>query len=267
MNLLQKIISCVLVFSLCRPPLKAQESSVFKAHNVYIIIHGTWSCGTSWANAGGDFFDALEKNAPEGSAILPYTWSGSVDHASREHAAKGLVKLIKSYPPKTNIHIIAHSHGANVATVAAQILAKDPNNHHFITDFYALGAPVNMSSYSPAMDVIGSLYNLFSFEDFVQPVFGFFERIYPEHPRIANFRIFLNGKEPGHSELHDPLVGQLIPHLPAFLYANKCPLSAPGIIYLTQNSLPVYKTDTDRERLLQRDKQMIQLLATSLAPQ
>ena len=27
-----------------------------------------------------------------------------------------------------------------------------------------------------------------------------------KHPRIANLRLFLNGKEPGHSELHDPLL-------------------------------------------------------------
>ncbi|PKN03820.1 hypothetical protein CVU75_00165 [Candidatus Dependentiae bacterium HGW-Dependentiae-1] len=241
--------------------------TAIKAHDVYIIIHGTWSCGTAWANSGGDFFDALEKNAPTESNILPYTWSGSTDNASREHAARGLVKLIKSYPPKTNIHLIAHSHGANVGIVASQMLAKEKDNHHFIADFYAMGAPVHMSSYAPAMNVIAYFYNLFSFEDFVQPVFGFFERIYPEHPRIANLRVFLNGKQPGHSELHDPLVGQLIPHLPAFLHANKCTLSAPGIIYLTTDAAPTYKADTDRERLLQRDKQMIQLLATSLSPQ
>ncbi len=237
------------------------------AHDVYIIIHGTWSCGISWANSGGDFFDALEKSAPTGSHILPYTWSGNTDHASREHAAKGLVKLIKSYPPQTTINIIAHSHGANVATVTSQMLAKDPNNQHTITNFYALGAPVSTTSYAPAMQVIQNMYNIFSFEDFVQPVFGFFERIYPEHEHIANIRIFINGKEPGHSELHDPLVGQLLPHLPAFLRAQKADLRTPALIYLAKNTVPKYEIDRDRERLLQRDRQIIQLLAMSMTHQ
>lgn len=237
------------------------------AHDVYIIVHGTWSCGISWANSGGDFFDALEKSAPEGSHILPYTWSGNVDHVSREHAAKGLVKLIKSYPAKTNINLIAHSHGANVATVASQMLAKDLNNHHSIANFYALGAPVNVSSYAPAMNVIKNFYNLFSFEDFVQPVFGFFERTYPEHEHTANIRIFINGKEPGHSELHDPLVAQLLPHLPAFLQAQEQKMQTPSIIYVEKDAVPKYQIDRDRKRLLQRDKQIIQLLATSMAPQ
>jgi hypothetical protein len=268
-------VCAVLCVSLFWPTLSARPSRKIQTPTqeiqptpaVYIIIHGTWSCGIEWANAGGDFFDALEKSAPAGSSILPYTWNGNNDYVSRQQAATGLVKLIKSYPPKTTINIIAHSHGANVGILASQTLAKDPNNHHRIVCFYALGVPVNVSSYAPAMQAIDTFYNFFSFEDFVQPVFGFFERIYPEHERIANIRLFIHGKEPGHSDLHDPLVGQLLPHLSNFMQAHTNDLRIPTILYLEKDKIPVFKVDTDRDRLLLRDKQIIRLLATSMAPQ
>ena len=58
-----------------------------------------------------------------------------------------------------------------------------------------------MSNYLPNMKVIQYLYNLFSFEDLIQTVLGLSVREFPEHKRIANLRVIINGKEPDHAGL------------------------------------------------------------------
>ena len=71
----------------------------------------------------------------------------------------------------------------------------------------------------PDMDVINILFNLYSKGDIVQPVFGFYSRLFPEHDRIANFRVTIEdsgifGDDPSHSEMHDPIVAQWILDIP-----------------------------------------------------
>lgn len=225
---------------------------------IFIVVHGTWGTTSTWNIPGGDFFDLLEQNARRlGHKAITYTWSGYLDQAHRVAAGKGLAKLIRSYPSKTEFYIIAHSHGSNVAILASQELAKQEKNRHRIKIIYALATPVDRKLYMPDMGIIDYFYNLFSLKDVVQPVLGFFHRTYPTHERIANIRIMINGIEPDHCDIHDPVMARWIPHLHEMLINNECsPVFAfhtPGIIDFYDSEKPRYTLDIEREALLEKD--------------
>ncbi len=233
------------------------------SHSVFILIHGTWAFKEPWHMPGGVFFDELEYYAHFFNIkIVPYRWEGANNHKTRVHAAKGLVKLIQSYPKDIQICIVAHSHGTNVGIIASQLLVQDEVNKHHIEVFYALGTPIN-SDYQPDMHIINYFYNLFSFEDFVQPVLGIFKRCYNTHERIANICITINGKEPGHCELHDPVVAQWLPGLHESLMNKKIDLIHPGIIHFYSNREPKYEIDKNREELIEQDLELSKLILLS----
>jgi len=232
------------------------------AESVFIIIHGTWGLESNWYMPGGDFFDTLESIVcVKDSAVVPFCWSGGCGHESRLKAAHNLVKLIKTYDPSIAIYIIAHSHGGNVGTLASQILSCDKCNKHKIRGLYTLGTPI-MSNYLPNMDVILYVYNLFSLEDLVQPVLGISLREFPHHKRIANLRVFIDGKEPGHVSLHDKAVAQWLPFIhrkfKQFLWQHDIynTIAEPSIIYFDYTKAPEFVRDTERETLLARDRQL-----------
>lgn len=226
---------------------------------VFIVIHGTWASASSWSTPGDTFFDVLEKHAlQKGHRTITYTWSGVLDETHRASAGKALAKLIRSYPAKTEFYIVAHSHGGNVAVVASQELAKYEKNNHRIKVLYSLATPIDPNLYMPDMDIIESMYNFFSLNDAVQPVLGFFQRTYPSHERIANIRVYINGKEPDHSSIHHPAIARWIPKLHDMLMNLECsPIFAfkmPGIIEFSDSSKPLYTMDIEREALLKKDR-------------
>lgn len=232
-------------------------------HSYYIIIHGTWSRPFSWHMPGGSFYDTLASVTPLGTVSF-FLWSGDNKHESRVHAAKELVEFIqRHYPEDACINIIAHSHGSNVGILASQMMAQQQSNKHRISSFYALGTPTNAQSYMPNMRIIGYFYNLFSFNDLVQPVFGMFSREYPAHERIANLFITIDGKEPRHSELHHPLVAQWIPSIHEDLAGQRLSgfdafdFKKPGIIHFKTNELPRYEIDEKRESKRERDQMIL----------
>lgn len=216
------------------------------AHDgIFIVIHGTWAIESSWWKPGGKFFDALEQAAQSiNKKVIPFTWNGKLDHESRITAATMLLHIIQSYPQDMKIYIIGHSHGSNVGILASQMLGNAHNNPK-IEAFYALGTPVNPASYMPNMNVINRFYNLYSFEDKVQPVLGFYERTYPHHPRIANIRVFVECKEPSHKELLTTMIASWLPKMHEDLAKEKIgnfhhfDFSSPGVIYFSAG-IPFY---------------------------
>jgi len=234
---------------------------------VFIVIHGTWATQERWYMPGGDFFDALEKNAQQQQAtVIPYRWSGMNNYKDRIYAAKGLVQLIQRCSPDTTICLVSHSHGGNVGIIASQLLACIPGNTNHIHFFYALGTPVSRKNYQPNMDVITYFYNLFSFEDLIQPVLGFFEREYTQHERIANIRITINDREPDHAQLHDPLVAQWIPQLHAMVTSFQTfDFKIPGIIHFANNKKPIYIPDKVRKHLIERDQLLNKMILSTFA--
>jgi len=252
----------LIIFSIFVFPIQAQS--------VFIIIHGTWGADATWYVPKGDFFDALEQTVhKKNSSVVSFRWSGGAGHEARVQAARNLVKLIKTYHSSVAIYIIGHSHGGNVATLASHMLEEDEDNKHHIRALFTLGTPV-MSNYLPNMNVIHYLYNLFSFEDLIQTVLGVSGREYPEHRRIANLRIFIDGKEPNHSGLHHALVGKWLPylhrhfkqHLQDHGIAGR--ISEPSIVYFYHDKAPEYIFDVNRTELLERDRQLSLLILDSL---
>ncbi len=263
MHIIKKIRTIFFVFFLSM----AVET---KAQSVFILIHGTWGADCSWYTPSGDFFDALEDTVCEkNSVVVPFRWSGGCGHDSRVKAAHVLIKLIKTYDPSTAIFVIAHSHGGNVVTLASHLLAQEEDNKHRIRALFALGTPV-MSNYLPNMKVIQYVYNLFSFEDIIQTVLGISVREFPEHKRIANLRVVINGKEPDHAGLHHPLVGKWIAyihqHFKQYLEGKDVidHISEPSVVYFDDNKAPEYEQDMYRNDLLERDRQLSVLILNSL---
>jgi hypothetical protein len=246
------------------------SACVLQAQSVFILIHGTWGADCSWYVPKGDFFDALEQTVcKKNSAVVSFRWSGGAGHDARIKAAHNLAKLIKTYDSKVAIYIVAHSHGGNVATLASNILGQEEDNKHYIRALFTLGTPI-MSNYLPNMTVIHYIYNLFSFEDLIQTVLGISLREYPEHKRIANLRVFINGKEPNHAGLHHALVGKWLPYLHRHFRQHLLDqgitdhISEPSIVYFANDMTPEYEFDVNRAELLERDRQLSVLILDSL---
>lgn len=230
------------------------------ANEVVFIVHGTWAkkrtFSESWFKPGGYFFDTVEKEAQKHNAhVVPFLWSGENNHQARVSAGRTFAKLIQSYPRDTYFTIIAHSHGVNVVFLAAQELAQDKKNSYHIHVLYALGAPIHNKQYQPDMSVIDYCYNFYSYEDFIQPVFGLFEREINTHCRIANIRITIEEKDPGHCELHHSNVAKWI----YYIHDMLCPtdffeFTDPGVIHFYKNKPPVYLKDQIRNELREIDK-------------
>ncbi|HLC06664.1 MAG TPA: alpha/beta hydrolase [Candidatus Babeliales bacterium] len=261
MRTIKKIIS---IFCIISTVFVAQAQSVF------ILIHGTWGADCSWYVPKGDFFDALEETVcKKNSAVVSFRWSGGAGHDARVKAAQSLVKLIRTYHPSVAIYLVAHSHGGNVATLASHMLTQEEDNKHHIRALFTLGTPI-MSNYFPNMNTIHYLYNLFSFEDIIQTVFGVSLREYPEHKRIANLRVYINGKEPDHAGLHHTLIGKWLPYLHQHFKQHLQDqgivgyISEPSIVYFASDKAPEYVFDVNRTALLERDRQLSVLILDSL---
>lgn len=249
------------------------QSAMISSLHVCVVVHGTWAAQETWWRPGGDFFQALYKDATYFcDDVVAFPWSGKNTIQARREAAVRLAKVIEQYDQVT---IVAHSHGATVGILASHYLARDfaiyqQKNRFKITKFYALGVPVDMYDGLPEMNVIEQFYNIFSFNDVVQPVFGFFERTFTAHERIANLAITINDKEPTHSELHSPLVARDLLKIADYFFDyavhgfEHFVYLRPGIVNFYDTDLPHYAYDQDREYLLECDKDMTELLLYAL---
>lgn len=223
---------------------------------LYIIIPGTWGAESEWALPGGDFYETLHAALPNDAALITFSWSGKNKHASRIIAAQNLAQLIHSYPPETEITIIAHSHGGNVGILASQMLQPDQR----ITCFYSLGTPVDQEEYSPALHAIDNFYHLFSFSDFVQPVGGLYERVFDTAMHITNIAVTINGVEPNHTQLHAACIAQWLPDLHYYLSLHEVQvtLHVPFIMVdFTMHSIPEYCISGYADAMLAQDAQLI----------
>ena len=239
-----------------------------------IIVHGTWASKESWYQPGGDFFESVLSSSEKYDIdeVVSFTWSGKNNQRDRQSAGIALSQTIQEYDYVT---IIAHSHGATVGILASQDLQKNwiacgNKTGYKNKKFYSLGVPVNQYDCFPNMNVIGRFYNLFSFEDVVQPVFGIFGRTFFLHDRVANLSVVIDGIEPGHSGTHNQVVGRDIlsidegfakkgrEKMDPFSFQN------PGKVLFFKDQLPEYQRDYRREELIARDKKLMRLLLDAI---
>ncbi|MCB0482719.1 MAG: hypothetical protein KDC83_14920 [Flavobacteriales bacterium] len=86
------------------------------------FMHGTWGANKSFSPA----LKSKVASAFGNTATYTPGWSGINTDAARQEAAAQLVEFIKGHRnPGEAITIMGHSHGGNVAIIAAQILAQD----------------------------------------------------------------------------------------------------------------------------------------------
>lgn len=219
----------------------------FQPGELFIVVPGTWAIKAKWYTLGGDFFSAVQRSvANKGHKVIWFRWLSENSESSRQAAAYELAYVIDCLASLANLHIIAHSHGVNVALGACQILAQRSLDKR-IKNFYALAAPVYEETYKPDMRIIGRLFNLYSLNDAVQTVVGH-QRVFASQAGITNMRTFVDGKEPNHSEMHSEIIGNWL----VGLSTRPCP--NPAHVYFSSMQAPVVKKNTAFERELEQDK-------------
>lgn len=195
---------------------------------IVILVHGSFAVTAAWSRPGGDFFDALEKQAGAlNHKLINFTWSSIPLESEITKAGQSLAKLIASYQVEEEIILIGHSHGGNVINAASAYLARkeevfpifefDPQsgifvtkplpdnplqsmsllmtmksiNNYRISKVFLLGTPINTLKFAPDMTVIKNLVLFYSDGDFVQSVLGTFSKTLPSHPQRMNLKVEL----------------------------------------------------------------------------
>jgi len=118
---------------------------------VIIAIHGTFAQQAPWSQAGSAFHRRILSRMPQTDIEwVAMNWTGKNSHAAREAASLQLADLIKLHSADTagsQLFIIAHSHGGNVALMT---LAQFPALQRRVTGVVCLSTPFIQAS---AVDV------------------------------------------------------------------------------------------------------------------
>lgn len=86
-----------------------------------ILVHGTWARRSAWVFEGSSIVKKLQHEFP-GSSIHRFMWSGHNRFEARQRAAESLQARILSLGPDAVVYLVSHSHGGNVAWIAARNL-------------------------------------------------------------------------------------------------------------------------------------------------
>jgi hypothetical protein len=90
-----------------------------------------------------------------------------------------------------------------------RLWGKKKEKKYQIDEVYLLATPVETIYYAPNMEVIGSLYNIFSLGDVVQPVGGLYKRMYSEQDRLWNIRLKIKEhRNPTHMQMHHSIIAK-----------------------------------------------------------
>jgi RHS repeat-associated protein len=138
-------------------------NSIDTDRRLTIILPGTWWKGTDW-----NYQMDLVKEATSHFNEQHQTWIDQWDprgdnNKDRSNAASGLRDFVNHYhfAPGEKLNIIAHSHGGNIALMAAAL-----GLNHQIDVLITLGTPFGYASMSSG---IGQWYNVTGSGDDVQP--------------------------------------------------------------------------------------------------
>lgn len=181
------------------PPTRAgAEARPTQRQVAFVLVHGTTHSNFLGVRLGGpadwidperpnDFADALLsafKSADPAAkvSILPFRWDGDNSNPARDSAAQDLARRLDGLSATTEIHVIGHSHGGNVALRALTYSKRDADTVTLLGTPY-LG--VNMTraragdSYRlplylplPAEAPKTAVLNLYSLEDSVATVWA-----------------------------------------------------------------------------------------------
>ena len=92
------------------------------------LVHGSFAGNETWPLVVKDkisFASELKRAAGKSSTIHHFVWSGQNNHQARLDAADNLAREIEEFTEKDDrIAVVGHSHGGNVALLAASKLAR-----------------------------------------------------------------------------------------------------------------------------------------------
>lgn len=134
-----------------------------------ITVHGTGDgapsvAGEKWWQQGSKFTQLLEKRLTEkgvGVDVIPHQWSGANSALEREKGGDGLADMIKRLDDEyAGIHLIGHSHGGNVANIAADLLGwgRKKKAAKRIASLTTVGTPFFKTSTGPAESFGGFMF-------------------------------------------------------------------------------------------------------------
>lgn len=118
-----------------------------------ILVHGTWDAPAQgsphWssldrddpANFANILSSLLDQYGTNRTVCRDFGWSGTNSHAARLQAGRSLCDLIISIAaddPSARIHIVAHSHGGNVALKAVELYLRSLRNQAWAILFHLL---------------------------------------------------------------------------------------------------------------------------------
>lgn len=265
----------------------------FKISAIVILVHGTFATAAEWWKPGGNFYQALEQEATKlNEKIHLFNWEGTLNNIARIRAAKELAEFILSLDDK-KIILIGHSFGGNVINLASKLLHHNENIASFsnfgdtaefvqayrylekarnkkccknlIDVIYLLGTPIDPQQFHPNMYVVKYLCNLFSPNDKIQSILGFYGKKIENLERSANFEIIIRDPEivtgyPNHYQMHHPLIAQSILYIP-FSYKEQglggfdlFDWNESGIIEFAPDQIPSYTIQNKSEKPQQQEK-------------
>lgn len=88
--------------------------------HVFILIHGTWASKARWCKDDSELCRQIKFTFPR-HKIRRFEWGGGNSVEARGQAAASLTSMLialLSESPKSRYHLIAHSHGGNIAFYA-----------------------------------------------------------------------------------------------------------------------------------------------------
>ena len=195
------------------------------------LVNGRYPWWRRWSL----FSCALRKAFGSECEIREFRWSGNNTHQARLEGGAQLATAIEKEDPGRRIHLIGHSHGANVALAAVNQLPPRrvasvmvvANPHMALLESH--GAPPEWLYWGEAPGRVQQIWNLYSPEDIVQTRLAeWFHGVAVEkkktllarstyagagHNSIRNVEIHWNHSLSAHRAMHSQGIGTLVGRL------------------------------------------------------
>ncbi|MCX6188210.1 MAG: DUF2974 domain-containing protein [Bacteroidetes bacterium] len=127
-------------------------------------VHGTWSDPNTFPKTSVTTASQIMGNSTSNTS---FQWTGNNADPARQKAATQLAEHIrKNRDPNQPLTLVGHSHGGNIAIMAANILNQDKNSTNHVTSLLTVNTPVReyqLDNNSPTKH-----FNVYSNDDNVQ---------------------------------------------------------------------------------------------------
>jgi hypothetical protein len=90
-------------------------------NHIIVLVHGTFARGAEWTHPDSKLASRVRSALPGNVLVIPFEWSGRNSHGARISGGAELserLSQLRSSHPGASLHLIAHSHGGNVAAYA-----------------------------------------------------------------------------------------------------------------------------------------------------